>query len=123
MSSRAGWNGFAGRIWPADRSLETPALRYTVAVEQGAPPHHHYIIKTCESKILQINHFNRKTSNIVHILLRCFTSHRELHTVRCFTSHREPGAYRGQMGPGARNKSGAPTFEPKGFRKQMYCIE
>ena len=26
MASRAGWNGFAGRIWPADRSLETPAV-------------------------------------------------------------------------------------------------
>ena len=26
MSTRAGWNGFAGRIWPAGRSLETPVL-------------------------------------------------------------------------------------------------
>ena len=26
MASRAGWNDFAGRIWPAGRSLETPAL-------------------------------------------------------------------------------------------------
>ena len=26
MSTRAGWNGFAGRIWPAGRSLVTPAL-------------------------------------------------------------------------------------------------
>jgi len=26
IASRAGWNDFAGRIWPADRSLETPAL-------------------------------------------------------------------------------------------------
>jgi len=27
MPSRAGWNSFAGRIWPAGRSLETPALK------------------------------------------------------------------------------------------------
>ena len=26
MSTRAGWNGFADRIWPAGRSLVTPAL-------------------------------------------------------------------------------------------------
>jgi len=26
MASQAGWNGFAGRIWPAGRSLETPGL-------------------------------------------------------------------------------------------------
>jgi len=26
MSTRAGWNGFAGRIWPAGRSLVTPVL-------------------------------------------------------------------------------------------------
>jgi len=26
MSPRAGWNGFAGRIWPAGRSLENPAV-------------------------------------------------------------------------------------------------
>jgi len=26
MASRAGLNRFAGRIWPAGRSLETPAL-------------------------------------------------------------------------------------------------
>jgi len=34
------------------------------------------------------------------------------------------GAYRGQMSPGARNKSGAPPmFAPEFFRKQMYHIE
>ena len=27
------------------------------------------------------------------------------------------------MTPGSRNKFGAPMFEPKAFRKQMYCIE
>jgi len=27
------------------------------------------------------------------------------------------------MGPGARSKFGAPLFERKLFRKQMYCIE
>jgi len=27
------------------------------------------------------------------------------------------------MAPRARNKFGAPTFEPDVFRKQMYCIE
>jgi len=26
MALRAGRNGFAGRIWPAGRSLETPAV-------------------------------------------------------------------------------------------------
>jgi len=26
MASRARWNGFTGRIWPAGRSLETPGL-------------------------------------------------------------------------------------------------
>jgi len=26
MLSRAGWNGVTGRIWPADRSFENPAL-------------------------------------------------------------------------------------------------
>ena len=26
MSTRAGWNGFAGQIWPAGRSLVTPGL-------------------------------------------------------------------------------------------------
>jgi len=26
MASRAAWNVLAGRIWPADRSLETPGL-------------------------------------------------------------------------------------------------
>ena len=30
IASRAGWNGFAGRIWPAGRSLETPALDQSV---------------------------------------------------------------------------------------------
>jgi len=30
MASRAGWNGFAGRIWPAGRSLETPGLVHGV---------------------------------------------------------------------------------------------
>ena len=29
MSTRAGWNGFAGRIWPAGRSLVTPDLPQT----------------------------------------------------------------------------------------------
>ena len=29
MASRAGWNDFAGRIWPAGRSLETPAVNHT----------------------------------------------------------------------------------------------
>jgi len=33
------------------------------------------------------------------------------------------GSYRGKMAPGARNKFGTPMFEPKVFRKQMYCIE
>jgi len=28
MASRAGWNGFAGRIWPVGRSLETPGLNH-----------------------------------------------------------------------------------------------
>jgi len=32
MASRAGSNGFACRIWPADRSLETPALQHKKAV-------------------------------------------------------------------------------------------
>jgi len=27
------------------------------------------------------------------------------------------------MVPGAKNKFGAPMFEPEVFRKQMYCIE
>ena len=27
------------------------------------------------------------------------------------------------MAPGARSKFGAPMFEPKVFRKQMYCVE
>jgi len=27
------------------------------------------------------------------------------------------------MAPGARNKFGAPVFEPEVFRKQMYCFE
>jgi len=27
------------------------------------------------------------------------------------------------MAPGARNKFGAPMFEPEVFRKQMYCYE
>jgi len=27
------------------------------------------------------------------------------------------------MAPGARNKFGAPIFQPELFRKQMYCIE
>jgi len=26
VASRAGWNGFVGRIWPAGRSLETPGI-------------------------------------------------------------------------------------------------
>jgi len=26
MASRARWNGFTGRIWPAGRSLETPGI-------------------------------------------------------------------------------------------------
>jgi len=33
------------------------------------------------------------------------------------------GTYRRQMAPGARNKLGAPMFEPKAFQKQLYCIE
>jgi len=27
LASRAGWNGFTGRIWPAGRSLETPGSK------------------------------------------------------------------------------------------------
>jgi len=27
------------------------------------------------------------------------------------------------MAPGARNKFGAPMFEPEVFQKQMYCFE
>ena len=27
------------------------------------------------------------------------------------------------MAPKARNKFGAPMFEPEAFRKQMYCVE
>ena len=34
IASRAGWNGFAGRIWPAGRSLETPALNTPLYVSQ-----------------------------------------------------------------------------------------
>jgi len=29
MALQAGWNGFAGRIWPAGRSFETPALDHS----------------------------------------------------------------------------------------------
>jgi len=36
MHLRAGWNGFAGRIWPAGRSLETPALYESSRVAPGA---------------------------------------------------------------------------------------
>jgi len=35
MASRAWWNGFAGRIWPAGRSLETPDLYYCVEFAPG----------------------------------------------------------------------------------------
>jgi len=34
-----------------------------------------------------------------------------------------PGAYRGEMAPGARSKFGAPMFEPEVFRREMHCIE
>jgi len=41
MASRAGWNGFAGRIWPAGRSLETPGLYdWYAAIEK-----HKWLIK------------------------------------------------------------------------------
>ena len=32
MSARAGWNGFAGRIWPAGSSLEAPGLKQSVGL-------------------------------------------------------------------------------------------
>jgi len=32
MSSRVGWNGFTGRIWPAGRSLEATGLTYAMHV-------------------------------------------------------------------------------------------
>jgi len=34
-----------------------------------------------------------------------------------------PGAFRGQMAPGARTKFGAPIFESEVLWKQIYCIE
>ena len=30
MGSRAGWQGLAGRMWPAGRRLPTPALGYSM---------------------------------------------------------------------------------------------
>ena len=35
MASRAGWNGFAGRIWPAGRSLETTGANYAACRADG----------------------------------------------------------------------------------------
>jgi len=35
MSSRAGWNSFADRIWPAGRSLKTPAVDYLQMLKAG----------------------------------------------------------------------------------------
>ena len=38
MSSRTGWNGVVGRIWPERRSLETPAVKHWCAYLSLWPP-------------------------------------------------------------------------------------
>jgi len=37
MCFAAGWNGFAGRIWTADRSFENPDLNYEEVWWQHTP--------------------------------------------------------------------------------------
>ena len=50
MSSRAGWNGFAGRIWPADRGLEAPVLGNSGRCCSGLPTCLHQKSQTLSQK-------------------------------------------------------------------------
>ena len=68
MSSRAGWKGFADRIWPVGRSLETPAEGYLQIFKAGyfsSSEHQHcHWLRKKHCHVLQLN----------HKLWLCFTS-------------------------------------------------